>query len=45
MRWCIDVAYGVHLCIKIHYGGMLLLGKWAMQINSSKNKLNTRIST
>ena len=45
MRWWIDASYEVHPDMKSHSGGILSLGKGAMQIKSSNQNLNTQIST
>ena len=41
----VDVAYGVHDDFKSHIGGAMSLGIGSVHTKSSKQKLNTKIST
>ena len=43
--WWINAAYGVYSDIKIHPGGMILIGNGSTQIKPSKKNLNIRSST
>ena len=43
--WSIDAAFAVHPDMKSHSGGIMTLGKGAIQSMSKKQKLNTRSST
>jgi hypothetical protein len=41
MQWWVDASYGVHPDMKIHTGGVLLLGKGAVYATSTGQKINT----
>ena len=43
--WWIDAAYGVHLDLKGHLGGMMLLGKCAAASKLISHRINSRSST
>ena len=43
--WYTDAAYGVHEDRKSHTGGLMMIGKGALQTMSLKQKINTKSST
>ena len=45
IHWWVDASFAVHHDMKSHTGGMLSLGKGALYATSTKQKLNTKIST
>jgi len=45
VKWWVDAAFAVHPDFKSHTGGIMSLGKGAIQSISRKQKLNTRSST
>ena len=45
IKWWIDAAYGVHMDMRGHSGGMMSMGKGAMASKSNKHKINSRSST
>ena len=45
MGWFINAYYGVQLDTKINYGGMIYLGKLAMQSKPRKKNLGSQSST
>jgi hypothetical protein len=44
-KWHIDASYAVHMDMKSHTGGSMLLGKGSVYSTSVKQKLVTRSST
>ena len=45
VQWWADAAFGVHIDMKSHTGGVMSMGKGAVQSISQKQKLNTKSST
>ena len=45
VKWWADAAFAVHKDMKSHTGGIMTLGKGAVQTVSQKQKLNTKSST
>ena len=45
IKWYIDAAFAVHPDFRSHTGGVMTLGRGAIQSISTKQKLNTRSST
>ena len=45
IKWYVDVSFAVHPDFKSHTGGMMTMGKGAIQSISKKQKLNTRSTT
>ena len=44
LKWYVDASFAVHPDFRSHTGGVLTMGKGAVQAVSSKQKLNTRSS-
>ena len=45
LRWYVHAAFGVHRDMKSHTGMMMTMGQGADSSNSTKQKLNKKIST
>ena len=45
LYWFVDSAFAVHADMKIHTGSVFYLGKWMMVADSTKQKVNAKIST
>ena len=45
VKWWVDAGFAVHQDMKSHTGGMMPMGRGALYFASSKQKLNTKIST
>ena len=45
IKWYVDASFAVHADFKSHTGAVMTMGRGAMQVMSSKQKLNTRSST
>ena len=45
LQWWVDASFAVHHDMKSHTGGVMSLGKGAIYSCSTKQKLNTKIST
>ena len=45
LRWYADATFGVHHDMKSHTGIMITMGQGAARSNSTKQRLNTKIST
>ena len=45
IKWYVDVSFAVHPDFKSHTGGIMTMGKGAIQSISKKQKLNTRSTT
>ena len=45
IQWWIDTAYGMHLDMKGHSGGIMSLGKGAVYSKLSRHRINLRSST
>ena len=44
IKWYVDTAFAVHKDIRIHTGGFMTMGIGGAYVQSSKQKLNTKIS-
>jgi hypothetical protein len=45
IKWWVDGSHGVHFDMRGHTGGMVSLGKGALMLTPTRQKLNTRSST
>ena len=45
IKWYVDASFAVHPDFRSHTGGVMTMGKGAIQSQSKKQKLNTRSST
>ena len=45
IQWYIDAAFEVHKYMRSHTGGFMTMGTGGAYVKSSKQKLNTKIST
>ena len=45
VKWYVDASFAVHPDFRSHTGGVMTMGKGAIQSTSKKQKLNTRSST
>ena len=45
LRWYVDAVFGVYRDMKSHTGMMMTMGEGSVRSNSTKQKLNTKIST